>query len=160
VDPSGSTFATLRCSERERRITVLRQRLRDTLVPTQCSVWLFGSLARSDWDGFSDTDLLVVAASRENAERTAEWLGEAQVGDACRAGDRVRGLSGDGPLPFAPLVSDPRSGDPPPPGIMNQARPRAWGRQARNDLELAESRGWHKKRLDAGIGQFDVVPTR
>jgi predicted nucleotidyltransferase len=76
-----STFTRLRRRERERRITVLRQRLRDTLGTTDCSVWLFGSLARGDWDGFSDTDLLVVAATPEEAERTAARLDQALVGD-------------------------------------------------------------------------------
>jgi predicted nucleotidyltransferase len=65
-------------------MTVLRQRLCDDLGPTQCSVWLFGSLARGDWDGFSGTSLLVVAASREEAERTAEWQGG---GHTSRASD-------------------------------------------------------------------------
>jgi hypothetical protein len=45
-------------------------RQRDTLEPNDCSVWLYscgeafghGSLARGDWDGFSDTDLRLVAA--------------------------------------------------------------------------------------------------
>ena len=85
MDPSDSTFATLRRRERVRRLAVLRQRLRDTLGLRQCSVWRFGSLARVDWDGFSDTDLLVVAANREEAERTAERLGDALVGDAALA---------------------------------------------------------------------------
>ncbi|MEB3242201.1 MAG: nucleotidyltransferase domain-containing protein [Cyanobacteriota bacterium] len=78
---SESTFAQLRRRERERRIAALRQRLSDTLGPTDCSVWLFGSLARGDWDGFSDTDLLVVAPSREEAERAADQLGEALLGE-------------------------------------------------------------------------------
>jgi predicted nucleotidyltransferase len=45
---SESTFAQLRRLEQERRIAALRQRLRDTLGPNACSVWLFGSLARGD----------------------------------------------------------------------------------------------------------------
>lgn len=85
MNPSDSTFAILRRRERQRRMAVLRQHLRNTLGLTQCSVWLFGSLARGDWDGFSDTDLPVVAASREEAERTAERLGEALLGDAALA---------------------------------------------------------------------------
>ena len=78
---SESTFALLRRRERERRIAALRQRLRDTLGPNDCSVWLCGSLARGDWDGFSDTDLLVVAANQDAAERAADQLIEALVGD-------------------------------------------------------------------------------
>ena len=77
---SESTFAPLRRRERQRRITALRQRLRDTLGQNDCSVWLFGSLARGDWDGFSDIDLLVVAANQDAAERVADQLIEALVG--------------------------------------------------------------------------------
>jgi predicted nucleotidyltransferase len=68
---SESTFAPLRRRERQRRISALRQRLRDTLGTDDCSDWLYscgeafgyGSLARGDWDGFSDIDLLVVSAN-------------------------------------------------------------------------------------------------
>ena len=74
---SESTFAPLRRRERQRRIAALR--LRATLGPNDYSVWLYscgeafgyGSLARGDWDGFSDIDLLVVAADKDAAERAA-----------------------------------------------------------------------------------------
>jgi hypothetical protein len=79
---SESAFAPLRRRERQRRNSALRQRLRDTLGPNVCSVWLYscgeacgyGSLARGDWNGCSDTDLLVVAANQDAAERTADQL--------------------------------------------------------------------------------------
>ena len=87
---SDSTFAQLRRRERERRIKALSQRLKDTLGPWDCSVWLFGSLARGDWDGFSDTDLLVVAANQDEAERAADQLDEALVGDDVLAIDHER----------------------------------------------------------------------
>ena len=87
---SESTFAPLRRRERERRILALRQRLRHTLGENDCSVWLFGSLARGDWDGFSDTDLLVVAGDHEAAERAADQLIEALVGDDVLAIDQDR----------------------------------------------------------------------
>jgi len=87
---SESTFAPLRRRERQRRITALRQRLRDTLGQNDCSVWLFGSLARGDWDGFSDTDLLVVGTNQDAAERTADQLIEALVGDDVLAIDQER----------------------------------------------------------------------
>ena len=87
---SESTFAPLRRRERERRIMALRQRLQDTLGTNDCSVWLFGSLARGDWDGFSDIDLLVVAANQDAAERAADQLMEALVGDDMLAIDHER----------------------------------------------------------------------
>ena len=37
-------------------------------------VYLFGSRARGDWDGLSDTDLLVVADTKHEAERWADLL--------------------------------------------------------------------------------------
>jgi predicted nucleotidyltransferase len=85
-----STFGQLRRRERERRIEGLRERLSHTLGSMDCSVWLFGSLARGDWDGFSDVDLLVVAPSKEEAERAAERLDEALVGDDVLAIDHHR----------------------------------------------------------------------
>jgi predicted nucleotidyltransferase len=87
---SENTFAPLRRRERERRIAALRQRLRDTLGTNDCSVGLFGSLARGDWDGFSDTDLLVVAANQDEAERAADQLIAALVGDDVLAIDHER----------------------------------------------------------------------
>jgi predicted nucleotidyltransferase len=87
---SESAFAPLRRRERERRIMALRQRLRDTLGTYDCSVWLFGSLSRGDWDGFSDTDLLVVAANQDAAEGAADQLMEALVGDDVLAIDQER----------------------------------------------------------------------
>ena len=91
-----STFAPLRRRERERRISALRQRLRHTLGENDCSVWLYscgeafgyGSLAQGDWDGFSDSDLVVVAANQDEAERSADQLMEALVGDDVLAIDQ------------------------------------------------------------------------
>lgn len=37
-------------------------------------IYLFGSRARGNWDGLSDTDLLVVSASKAAAERWADAL--------------------------------------------------------------------------------------
>ena len=93
-----STFAPLRRREPQRRFAALRQRLRHTLGTNDCSVWLYscgeafgyGSLARGDWDGFSDTDLLVVAANQDAAERAADQLMEALVGDDVLAIDQER----------------------------------------------------------------------
>ena len=81
-----------------RRIAALRQRLRDTLGQNDCSVWLYScgeafgysSLARGDWAGFPDTDLLVVAANQDTAERAADQLMEALVGDDVLAIDQER----------------------------------------------------------------------
>jgi len=89
----------LRRRERQRRIAALRERPRSTLRPNDCSVWLYscgeafgyGSLAHGDWDGFSDNDLLVVAANQDAAERAADQLMEALVGDDVLAIDQDRG---------------------------------------------------------------------
>jgi predicted nucleotidyltransferase len=102
-----SPFERLRQREHGRRLAELRQRLQQVLGPADCSVWLFGSQARGDWDGYSDTDLLVVAPDGAAAERWADQLRQALVGDD------VLALSSE------------------------RWRPQAWWRQARNDLDLA-----------------------
>lgn len=76
-----SPFERLRQRERERRLTRLREQLHQALGAADCTIWLFGSLARGDWDGFSDTDLLVVADSEAAAEHWADQLRQALVGD-------------------------------------------------------------------------------
>jgi predicted nucleotidyltransferase len=44
-------------------------------------VWLFGSLARGDWDGCSDVDLLAIAPSQQQADALADALLGALLGD-------------------------------------------------------------------------------
>ena len=44
-------------------------------------IYLFGSRARGDWDGLSDTDLLVVAASKRLADRWTDQLLEHGLAD-------------------------------------------------------------------------------
>jgi len=38
-----------------------------------CSLWLFGSLARGDWDAFSDVDVLAVGRDRGCADVLIDW---------------------------------------------------------------------------------------
>lgn len=44
-------------------------------------MWLFGSLARGDWDARSDVDLLAVASDQAAAEQLADALRESGVAD-------------------------------------------------------------------------------
>jgi uncharacterized protein len=88
--PGLSPLAELRRRRQQRWLQDLQQRLAETLGDLPCRVWLFGSRARGDWDGFSDTDLLVVAEGTEVAERAADQLRNALVGDDVLALDRLR----------------------------------------------------------------------
>ena len=73
MEPTGlSTLERLRQQRHERWLNDLQQQLAETLGDLPCRVWRFGSRARGDWDGVSDTDLLrrwqAMAASR-----SAQW---------------------------------------------------------------------------------------
>ncbi|MCX5949042.1 MAG: nucleotidyltransferase domain-containing protein [Cyanobacteria bacterium] len=85
-----SPLERLRQQRQERWLEALQQQLAETLAEVPCRVWLFGSRARGDWDGYSDTDLLVEAESAELAERAADQLRSALVGDDVLALDRCR----------------------------------------------------------------------
>jgi predicted nucleotidyltransferase len=85
-----SPLEQVRHRRHERWLEDLQQRLAETLVDVPCRGWLFGSRARGDWDGFSDTDLLVEAECAELAERAADLLRYALVGDDVLALDRRR----------------------------------------------------------------------
>ena len=76
-----SSFQALRQQRHAQWLTELKQRIdlvlcssppSSTVRPDQ--IYLFGSRARGDWDGLSDTDLLVVAESRAAAEQWADLL--------------------------------------------------------------------------------------
>jgi predicted nucleotidyltransferase len=76
-----------RASLRQRVLAVVQQAEAADERPDQ--IWLFGSRARGDWDGWSDTDLLVVAADQALAERWADRLSDAGVGSDVIAMDRA-----------------------------------------------------------------------
>ena len=52
-------------------------------------IWMFGSLARGDWDGLSDVDLLVVAEDEPLAEIWANQLPQVGLGADVVAMDRA-----------------------------------------------------------------------
>ena len=60
---------------RSQRIEVLRRAIEPLLAGRAgAEVWLFGSLARGDWDARSDVDLLAVAPDQSAADQLAEAL--------------------------------------------------------------------------------------
>ncbi|MFM7267996.1 MAG: nucleotidyltransferase domain-containing protein [Cyanobium sp.] len=72
----------IRLRLRDARITALRRTLAPFLAGRAGSqVWLFGSLARGDWDARSDVDLLAVAIDQSAAEQLAEELLGAGLAD-------------------------------------------------------------------------------
>jgi predicted nucleotidyltransferase len=91
MDATGlSTFERLRRRRHQRWLDQLQLRLAATLGDLPCRVWLFGSRVRGDWDGFSDTDLLVEGDTAEVAEQGAARLHAALVGDDVLAVDARR----------------------------------------------------------------------
>ena len=78
-----SGFQALRERRHAQWLAQLKQRIQD-VVNNQAQpapqIYLFGSRARGDWDGFSDTDLLVVAPTQEAANQWVELLLDHGVG--------------------------------------------------------------------------------
>ena len=77
-----TSFQTLRERRHQQWLMELKQKLRN-VVETQAEptpeIYLFGSRARGDWDGLSDTDLLVVADTKAAANHWADLLMDAGV---------------------------------------------------------------------------------
>lgn len=70
-----ATLAAIRERRRTLRLNQLAHAMADVLPHFPGgSVWLFGSLARGDWDGLSDVDLLAVAPDGTAARALAEQL--------------------------------------------------------------------------------------
>ena len=69
------TLATIREQRRSERLSGLCQGVRAAAAAfPQTQVWLFGSLARGDWDACSDEDLLAMAPAKPEAEALADAL--------------------------------------------------------------------------------------
>ena len=92
---SVSPLQQLRDRRHKDWLIELQQRLSSALAfqPVDTALWaihLFGSRARGDWDGFSDTDLLVVGRDQQLAERLADLLRSAGIGDDVVAMEQSR----------------------------------------------------------------------
>ena len=79
--PETSSFQQLREQRHARWLADLKGSIRALLeseplrhAPQPEQIYLFGSRARGDWDGLSDTDLLVVARTTRDAEHWADRI--------------------------------------------------------------------------------------
>ena len=77
-----TSFKELRERRHAQWLLKLKQQLRDVVADgnkkdgnqSGLQVYLFGSRARGDWDGLSDTDLLIVSDTKAEAEKWANRL--------------------------------------------------------------------------------------
>ena len=86
-----STLQRLRQGVQQRFEVDLLERVRGALDATAAGgdacaaggyeVWLFGSMARGDWDAYSDVDLLAIAPNQQQADALADALLDARLGD-------------------------------------------------------------------------------
>jgi len=77
-----SAVAAIRVRKRADRVQLLRENAEQLLRQHPgSSLWLFGSLARGDWDAFSDVDVLVVAPERTRAEQLANDVVASGIAD-------------------------------------------------------------------------------
>ena len=78
--PSHTPFEILRAQHHAAWLADLTTRLEQLLASSDSAdtgpfeILLFGSRARGDWDGLSDTDLLVVAAEKQQASLWVDRL--------------------------------------------------------------------------------------
>jgi len=76
------SLAAIREQRRSSRLAELRAGATAVVAShPQGEVWLFGSLARGDWDAYSDVDLLAIAPSQQQADALADALLSAFLGD-------------------------------------------------------------------------------
>jgi predicted nucleotidyltransferase len=70
---AAKRIAEIREQQHLSRLLGLREAATDLLMQHPgSSLWLFGSLARGDWDACSDIDLLAIAGDQVGADRLAD----------------------------------------------------------------------------------------
>ncbi len=92
---SACALQRLRRERQAERLNALQTQVRQQHCeqgPADAWVALFGSMARDDWDGFSDVDLLVVAGRDHDAQGLAASLLNASLADDVLALDRATWL--------------------------------------------------------------------
>ena len=78
----GMTVADIRRRKQAERLKGLHQQASLVLADHPGgSLWLFGSWARGDWDGFSDVDVLAVAPNRNQASALADAVLDQRMAD-------------------------------------------------------------------------------
>ena len=93
--PSPTPFETLRQQRHAAWLADLTTRLEQLVASSEdpgqgaFEILLFGSRARGDWDGLSDTDLLVVAGEKQQASLWADRLLDAGLAQDVLAFDQT-----------------------------------------------------------------------
>ena len=105
--PSTTSFETLRQQRHAAWLADLTTRLEQLVASSDSAdtgpleILLFGSRARGDWDGLSDTDLLVVAAAKQQASLWVDRLLDAGLAQDVVAFDQTSWQElGDSPSPY------------------------------------------------------------
>lgn len=82
TSPSSNPVAEIRHRKRLEKIERLQAEA-NVLVGLHpgTGLWLFGSLARGDWDAYSDVDVLAVAPSQGEADQLADAVLSAGLAD-------------------------------------------------------------------------------
>lgn len=77
-----SSLAAIRAQRHSARLRALRAGAAEVAASQPGGeVWLFGSMARGNWDGCSDVDLLAIAPNQQQADALANALLGARLGD-------------------------------------------------------------------------------
>jgi predicted nucleotidyltransferase len=93
--PSPTPFEILRQQRHDAWLADLTTRLEQLVASSDFAdqgpleILLFGSRARGDWDGLSDTDLLVVAAEKQQASLWVDRLLDAGLAQDVLAFDQT-----------------------------------------------------------------------
>ena len=105
--PSPTPFQILRQQRHAAWLADLTTRLEQLITSSDSAetgtleILLFGSRARGDWDGLSDTDLLVVAAEKQQASLWVDRLLDAGLAQDVLAFDQTSWQElGDSPSPY------------------------------------------------------------
>ena len=105
--PSPTPFEILRQQRHAAWLADLTTRLEQLVASSDSAdrgpleILLFGSRARGDWDGLSDTDLLVVAAEKQQASLWVNCLLDAGLAQDVVAFDQTSWQElGDSPSPY------------------------------------------------------------
>ena len=105
--PPPTSFETLRQQCHAAWLADLTTRLEQLVASSDSAdtgpleILLFGSRARGDWDGLSDTDLLVVAAEKQQASLWVDRLLDAGLAQDVVAFDQTSWQElGDSPSPY------------------------------------------------------------